>query len=79
MIESNNVLDLALLAISLVVTMINTVIIATTRAAVSELKANLIEKLASRADLNRLDDRVRRIESATGMCQLCNNHLKGSI
>ena len=58
-----NVAGLLLLGLSLVVTMVNTVIIATTRAAVSELKAELILKLASQEALDKLDARLRRIET----------------
>ena len=58
-----NVAGLLLLGLSLVVTMINTVIIATTRAAVSELKAELVLKLATKESVDRLDGRLRRIET----------------
>lgn len=52
-----------LLILCMVVTLINTIIVATTRAAVSELKAELIEKLASKGDLEHLDGRVRKLET----------------
>ncbi len=52
-----------LVILSMVVTLINTIVVATTRAAVSELKAELIEKLASKGDLEHLDGRVRKLET----------------
>ena len=51
-----------LLALSVLVTFLNALIMATTRAAVSELKAELVEKLATRTELQGLESRVRQLE-----------------
>lgn len=51
-----------LLAASLVVTMINTVIIATTKAAVSDLRADMLQQLAPKDAVQQLDCRMRNIE-----------------
>ena len=54
-----------ILGATLLVTLVSTVIVATTRAAVSELKAELIEKLASKDQVTELEARIRTLEART--------------
>jgi len=53
---------LLLAALSLIVTLINTVIVQSTRAAVAELRAEMFQCLARRGDLTALEKRVREVE-----------------
>lgn len=52
-----------LAVVSLLVTLINTAIVATTRAAVSELKAELVKELAPKQEVIALERRIRHVEN----------------
>ena len=51
-----------LATLSLLVTLINTVIVQSTRAAVAELRAEMFQCFAQRREMETLEQRVREVE-----------------